>query len=1379
MIKKILPLILILASTFTVFAANEVTIAGATTVNGTYNTLYDAFTAINGGPAQTGNNITIAISASITETSIANLNYKSWTTLKIYPTNSAVVISGNLASEMISFTTCSNVTIDGEVNQAGGVRDLTITNSSTSTSASTILLKTNSANNTIKYCIVKGCSLSASQGIIQLGTSSATNGNGNNTFSNNLFTSVDNSNRTRCAFYSAGSVSYPNTGNTISNNEFCDFLHPGYDSRGIWLNGNNDASTITGNSFYETTSFAPTDASNLTYKVILISSGTGYTISNNYIGGSAANCSGRWIKTVGTNVTHSNTFNGITLDIDAGAPASSLQNNLIQNITWTSLLDGNFAGITINTGQVNVGTVTGNSIGDNTTTGSLILTNGASITNYGIDIGSASTVVCQNNKIGSITLTNTGGTTSSRFKGISYNGSATITINDNTIGGSIANSIYSNTTTSTGAEITGIYCSGTGTNTINNNSILNITALSTSTSGGALVGIDCVSTSGTTTVSGNSIHDISCATVRSSLGLGIAGIEFTQINAAKTATANTIYNLVATNVGFLGMLVGINCEGSNANTTVSNTISGNFIYGITTASTDATAIIAGVRYSQNMHLFSNNIISLGGNTNTQLFGFRASGSTFDASQSNTFYNNSVYITGAPTTGTANSYCLYQTATTYSRIIKNNIFVNVRTNSGGSAQHYAIRAQSGSLTSDYNDLYIGGGSGNAILANGGGADRTALSDWRTYTGSEANSIQASPSFASAGGTVAANYIASNTSLVGVAGTGVTTDYAGTTRTDPAMGAYNVIFVPHVPTAVVATAGDTKASVAFTVPDYNGGSAIIDYTATSTPGSFTGTGSGSGIIVTGLTNGVSYTFTVTARNVIGNSAASSASGAITPSTSITISTSQNISAVPYAATSDLTIATGVTLTIDQNASINSITVNAGGKLDLAANTLTSANVVLKASKTAEPLVSVTTAMVVSGSLTYKKTLDNTIWYFMSFPSAVTVASIGTQGGMTGVNTNWWIKRYNGSARASNGGATSNWANVGDATLTANEGYIIGLANALAGDYELTFTLDKTLVTAVENSRDVTVGTYVSGISATHSGWNLVGVPYLRQFDGSGLGATYITKFNGASYDQYAYNDAAMDNLNPFQSFFVQAASTTLTFATGSRHLVRSAVGTNFADRLKIEMATETGIDKTNLILDDAQSDAYQVNQDLEKWVTTGTAEPQVYTLLNGTKFAYNALPMASVQNLPLCVYTKTSGATTISVDASLAPGLSQLILTDNETGNTTDLLTSDYNFVAAAGLNTTRFSISTQNDIATNHKVEEKTRNCPKVSIVNGNLLITGMNDKTVVRVFNTLGVLIANKETTLNSLEIPLGSKGVYAVSMHSENNDWVTKVIKR
>lgn len=91
------------------------------------------------------------------------------------------------------------------------------------------------------------------------------------------------------------------------------------------------------------------------------------------------------------------------------------------------------------------------------------------------------------------------------------------------------------------------------------------------------------------------------------------------------------------------------------------------------------------------------------------------------------------------------------------------------------------------------------------------------------------------------------------------------------------------VPAAPTGVVAVAGDTTATVVFVAPLDDGGSPILGYTVTSSPAGGTDTNAGQPGLshaITGLTNGVEYTFTVTATNAAGTGADSKPSNPVTP-------------------------------------------------------------------------------------------------------------------------------------------------------------------------------------------------------------------------------------------------------------------------------------------------------------------------------------------------------------------------------------------------------------------------------------------------------------------------------------------------------------------
>ena len=95
----------------------------------------------------------------------------------------------------------------------------------------------------------------------------------------------------------------------------------------------------------------------------------------------------------------------------------------------------------------------------------------------------------------------------------------------------------------------------------------------------------------------------------------------------------------------------------------------------------------------------------------------------------------------------------------------------------------------------------------------------------------------------------------------------------------IGNENSSRLPGAPTNVTGVAGNGQCVVSWTESssiEYP----VTSYVVTSSPGAFTATTTGTTAIVSGLTNGTAYTFTVVAINDIGQSPASAASAAVTP-------------------------------------------------------------------------------------------------------------------------------------------------------------------------------------------------------------------------------------------------------------------------------------------------------------------------------------------------------------------------------------------------------------------------------------------------------------------------------------------------------------------
>ena len=139
---------------------------------------------------------------------------------------------------------------------------------------------------------------------------------------------------------------------------------------------------------------------------------------------------------------------------------------------------------------------------------------------------------------------------------------------------------------------------------------------------------------------------------------------------------------------------------------------------------------------------------------------------------------------------------------------------------------------------------------------------------------------------------------------------------------------VLSSPNAPTNVSATKGeDSKSTVTFTAPTNNGGSAITGYTITSNPGGISATGSSSPIVITGLSNGTIYTFTVKASNTIGQGATSISSNSVMPYTlqSLCGSTTVTFNYNGASATYGVVIGTNYKCWLDRNLGASRVAIS----------------------------------------------------------------------------------------------------------------------------------------------------------------------------------------------------------------------------------------------------------------------------------------------------------------------------------------------------------------------------------------------------------------------------------------------------------------------
>ncbi len=731
----------------------------------------------------------------------------------------APVISGSSSTMLIDINGADYVTFDGRPGGTGTTKGLTLRNTSTATTASTIRLINDAQNNLITYCIIEGSSTnnSGTGGNIYFATPVST-GNDNNTISFcDIRDRTDASATPNYGISATGSGAFgpDNSGNIITNNNIYNYFLNGGNSAGIYLSGSNTQWTITNNHFYQTATRTSTVST--TTNGINVASGSGsygYTITGNYIGGSEPNAGGTpWTFTTSTSGA-GNTISGIRVNPTSGSLASSIQNNIIKNFSLTTFPSAAgivwFTGINVN-GGADIGNVTPNIIGGTTGNGAISITfaNSVSITTHvrGIDMSSASSFSgsIANNVIGSFTIAGTSGGLMT-FTGINTGGipSSAFSISGNTIGSTSTAGSIQTTSSTMPAYLNGITCGFTSsTNSTTNNTIANFTNASTAING-QVTGI-VYSGTVTTSITGNTIRDLSTASTNTGTaanGNNIVGILSTSGASSQTISTNQIYSLRSTNTSLLNIIVtGI---GMNASASAGSIVSRNRIYDLTNAATGTATAIYGIFTNTPGWNVNNNQVTLtngetSDNSNSKNIIENSDASTnsviirgiYDNSTNGTsnIYYNSIYISGSTSSGSVNSYCYYRDGTATLNL-KNNLFYNART--GGTGFHYAIgntNATGFSSTSSNYNVFIAPNSsriGEWVSSLG----RT-IDEWRTSSAGDPQTWSTTSSVIPAANLF--NSISSGNLLIqsgnaaawivagkGIFITGQSVDYEGTTR-----------------------------------------------------------------------------------------------------------------------------------------------------------------------------------------------------------------------------------------------------------------------------------------------------------------------------------------------------------------------------------------------------------------------------------------------------------------------------------------------------------------------------------------------------------------------------------------------------------------------
>jgi hypothetical protein len=727
------------------------------------------FQAINAG-ALSGNLTASIISDLAAESGTHALNQ--WTeigignyTVTVRPNNNTTrTISGTFNGALFRLNGADRFIIDGRdpANLPASGRHLIFVNTSATTGASTLQFINEATNNIVRYAILRGSTTSATQAVVVFGTSAAgTLGN-----SDNLIEFCDVHQNASAlpvnGIYSAGTAARVNANNIVRNNNIYNFFNAAGGSNGILLAANTSSWTIENNQFFQEATRTTTTASTFHYVININNTANANTlIKGNYIGGSAADGSGTMTYAAAVG----NQFSPIYLNTNSTASTPTLvEDNTITNISFTTISAatsgiGPFTAIYQLAGASRI---TGNTIGASTGNGLITVnvnTNSNGVVNA-IRYDGTSTVKIENNTIGGITVNGTGTNNGTNFYAINV-ALGNVAVKNNLIGSpSTSNSIQINGTATTNASVLGginLVATSLYSDSVSFNSIYNLTNFNGGT-GTRIFGISATNAA-QYTIESNSIRNLiltASSSTGSNASSSVMGIALSSTNSQLLRlSGNTVHSLSNTSSTNAAWTTGIFFSGG---TNTANVIEKNFVHSLSPSSgsgANVTGIQLGGGTTTNVR---NNMIRLGiasgGTSITQAHNIV--GILQTANNIHNIFFNSVYIGGTGVTGALNTYAYLrnQASFTTATSLRNNIFANSRSNGTGTGIHYSIGLPTSvaNITSNFN-LFNANGNGGAVGLEVA-TTHTTLINWQSSTSFDTNSLYGTPGFVNADGNASA-------------------------------------------------------------------------------------------------------------------------------------------------------------------------------------------------------------------------------------------------------------------------------------------------------------------------------------------------------------------------------------------------------------------------------------------------------------------------------------------------------------------------------------------------------------------------------------------------------------------------------------------------